>query len=115
MKQRLLVMNGQKIVQAEQEGAWVNQKVEKAGALKPGFYNLYTAKVADKTLRHEGPIVHADQQGVYQQVGRNMVMHSRGSFDKVPESGTAKSITYDYHGKASVVAQEVTLTRSRSR
>ena len=35
MKQRLLVMNGQRIVQAEQEGAWANQKVDKAGALKP--------------------------------------------------------------------------------
>jgi hypothetical protein len=30
MKQRLLVMNGQRIVQAEQEGAWANQKVDKA-------------------------------------------------------------------------------------
>jgi hypothetical protein len=31
MKQRLLVMNGQKIVQHEQEGRWQNDKVEKAG------------------------------------------------------------------------------------
>ena len=48
MKQRLLVMNGQRIVQAEQEGAWANQKVDKAGALKPGMYNLYMAQQADK-------------------------------------------------------------------
>jgi hypothetical protein len=31
MKQRLLVMNGQKILQHEQEGRWQNDKVEKAG------------------------------------------------------------------------------------
>ena len=36
MKERLLVMNGQRIVQAEKDGAWTNQKVDKAGALKPG-------------------------------------------------------------------------------
>ena len=47
MKQRLLVMNGQKIVQSEQAGAWINQKVDKAGALNPGIYNLYMAQVAD--------------------------------------------------------------------
>jgi hypothetical protein len=41
MKQRLLVMNGQKIVQHEQEGRWLNDKVEKAGLVKPGIYNLY--------------------------------------------------------------------------
>lgn len=48
MKERLLVMNGQRIVQAEKDGAWTNQKVDKAGALKPGIYNLYTAQAADK-------------------------------------------------------------------
>ena len=47
MKERLLVMNGQRIVQAEKDGAWTNQKVDKAGALKPGIYNLYTARVMD--------------------------------------------------------------------
>ena len=40
MKQRLLVMNGQRIVQTDQCRAWANQKVDKAGALKPGIsYN----------------------------------------------------------------------------
>ena len=39
MKQRLLVMNGQKILQHEQEGRWQNDKVEKAGLVKPGIYN----------------------------------------------------------------------------
>ena len=57
MKERLLVMNGQRIVQAEKDGAWTNQKVDKAGALKPGIYNLYTAQAADKKQTHAGVIV----------------------------------------------------------
>jgi hypothetical protein len=115
MKQRLLVMNGQRIVQAEHEGGWTNQKVDKAGELKPGVYNLYTAKEADKTQRHDGMIVHADNNNVYQQVGKNFVMHARADFDKVPEVGTAKSISYDAQGKAKVSAEAVKLNRSRSR
>lgn len=115
MKQRLLVMNGQRIVQAEQAGAWANQKVDKAGELKPGIYNIYLAQQADKSQRHDGVIVHADGNSVFQQVGKNFVMHSRSDFDKVPEIGSAKSITYDASGKATVSADAVKLSRGRSR
>jgi hypothetical protein len=31
MKQRLLVMNGQRLVQIEKEGQWATDKVDKAG------------------------------------------------------------------------------------
>ena len=115
MKQRLLVMNGQRIVQSEQGGAWTNQKVDKAGELKPGIYNLYMAQQADKSQRHEGVIVHADSNSVFQQVGKQFVMHSRSDFDKVPDIGSAKSINYDAQGKANVSAEAVKLSRGRSR
>lgn len=114
MKQRLLVMNGQRIVQTDQGGAWANQKVDKAGALKPGIYNLYMAKEAEKLKRHDGVIVHADNNKIYQQTDKNFVMHSRSDFDIVPEVGSAKSISYDAQGKA-IVAQAVKLSRGRSR
>ncbi|EDP0643714.1 conjugal transfer protein TraO [Salmonella enterica] len=115
MKHRLLVMNGQRIVQTENQGAWTNQKVDKAGALKPGIYNLYMAQKADKSQRHDGTIVHADSGTIYQQVGKNFVMHARSDFDKVPEIGSAKSISYDAQGKAQVSAESVKLSRGRSR
>lgn len=115
MKQRLLVMNGQRIVQTEQGGAWTNQKVDKAGTLKPGIYNLYMAQKADKSQRHDGVIVHADNNNIYQQVGKNFVMHDRQNFDKVPEIGSAKSITYNDQGKAVVSAEAAKLSRGRSR
>ncbi|EAU7918002.1 IncP plasmid survival protein KfrB [Pseudomonas aeruginosa] len=115
MKHRLLVMNGQRIVQTENEGAWTNQKVDKAGALKPGIYNIYMAQKADKSQRHDGTIVHADSGSIYQQVGKNFVMHARSDFDKVPEIGSAKSINYDASGKAQVSAESVKLSRGRTR
>ncbi|EDP8962555.1 conjugal transfer protein TraO [Salmonella enterica subsp. enterica] len=115
MKHRLLVMNGQRIVQTENEGAWTNQKVDKAGALKPGIYNIYMAQKADKSQRHDGTIVHADSGSIYQQVGKNFVMHARSDFDKVPEIGSAKSVTYDANGKAQVSAENVKLSRGRTR
>ena len=108
-------MNGQRIVQSEQGGAWTNQKVDKAGELKPGIYNLYMAQQADKSQRHEGVIVHADSNSVFQQVGKQFVMHSRSDFDKVPDIGSAKSISYDAQGKANVSAEAVKLSRGRSR
>lgn len=114
MKQRLLVMNGQRIVQAEKSGAWTNEKVDKAGSLRPGIYNLYMAKEADKSQRHDGIIVHADGQNVYQQVGKSFVMHGRKNFDKVPDIGSTKSIEYSAQGKA-VVAEAAKISRGRSR
>ena len=108
-------MNGSRIVQNEQEGQWKSEKVDKAGALKPGIYNLYLASRADKAATHSGVIVHADKDNVYQQVGRNYVMHARADFEKVPEIGSAKRISYDAQGKASVAAETVQLSRGRSR
>ena len=115
MKQRLLVMNGSRIVQNEREGQWKSEKVDKAGALKPGIYNLYLASRADKAATHSGVILHVDKDNVYQQVGRSYVMHARADFDKVPEIGSAKHVSYDTQGKASVSAETVQLSRGRSR
>ncbi len=99
MKQRLLVMNGHKILQHEQESRWQNDKVEKAGLVKPGIYNLYLANPADKTKTLDGVILHADKDNVFQQVGKNVVKHDRVDFVKAPAVGSFSSITYD-QGKA---------------
>ena len=114
MKQRLLVMNGQRILQTEQDGAWANQRVDKAGALKPGIYNLYLAKEVDKSQRHDGVIVYADDNKIYQQIGKTFVMHATLDFDTVNDVGRARSISYDAQGKA-VVGPAVKLSRGRAR
>ena len=114
MKQRLLVMNGQKILQHEHEGRWLNDKVEKAGLLKPGIYNLYLASQADKTRIHDGVILHADKDHVFQQEGKNFVKHDWGDFRRAPAVGSNCSITYD-QGKAIASAAPHALSRGVSR
>lgn len=99
MKQRLLVMNGQRLVQVEKEGQWATDKVEKAGPVKPGIYNIHLAIQADKTKTHEGTIVHQDRTHVYQQIGKSFVKHALSDFDKVPGIGSNSSIKYA-HGAA---------------
>ena len=94
MKQRLLIMNGSKVIQANKDGGWQNQKVEKAGTLKPGIYNIYNAKEADKSIKQSGIIVHIDSTNVYQQVDKTIVAHAVSSFKDLPEVGSNKTITY---------------------
>ena len=114
MKQRLLVMNGQKIVQHEQEGRWLNDKVEKAGLVKPGIYNLYLANPADKTKTLDGVILHADKDNVFQQVCKTVVKHDQADFVKAPSIGSHSSITYD-QGKAIDSVASHALSRGVSR
>jgi hypothetical protein len=117
IKQRLLVMNGQRILQtqAHQGADWINQSVSKAGALKPGIYNLYIAQPADKSKRYDGVIVHVDADRVYQHIGKNFIIHPRSDFEELPPLGQAKTITYDARGKANVSTPTIKLGRSRSR
>jgi len=115
MKQRLLVMNGQRILQGESDGAWASQKVDKAGTLKPGIYNIYTAEPVDKSQRYDGVIVYADKNSVYQQIGKKFVMHARQDFDIVPSHGSVKSISYNDYGKAVISSETAKLSRGRSR
>ena len=108
MKQRLLIMNGSRIVQAEAGGEWETQKVEKANGVKPGIYNLYLSSNADKTKSYAGIIIHSDNSNVYQQVGKEMITHNRSDFGKnVPNVGQLKAITYDTQGKAAIADAEV--------
>ncbi|EMA5496354.1 Fic family protein [Salmonella enterica] len=104
-KQRVLVMNGQRVLQSEEAGKWKNDNVDKAGSIKPGIYPLYLSRGPDKASSYNGPILHADKQSVYQQVGKQIFKHDRQNFDKLPEVGTEKSISYDQtSGKAQVAA-----------
>jgi cell filamentation protein len=117
MKQRLLVMNGQKIVQNEQgAGKWQTESVDKAWNVKPGIYNIYQAKAADKSATHTGVILHADKNNIYQQIGREFVQHKRSDFDKVPDKPTdvGATVTVAYSqdtGRANVSAPTQAISR----
>ena len=113
MKQRVLVMNGQRLVQDEHEGKWVTGKVERAGNLKAGIYNIYLSTQADKAKTHDGVIMHADRDNFYQKVGKDFVKHNRADFDVVPLIGDTLSIKYD-GGKAVAVPLSIKLGRGIS-
>ena len=113
MKQRLLVMNGQKLLQTEHAGEWKVDKVEKAGTIRPGIYNLYLAAPADQATEHVGVVLHADSQFVYQQVGKTFIRHDRTRFDQVPTLGAHVSIRYQ-HDQAMVAAATLKVGRKLS-
>ncbi|MEF3077120.1 KfrB domain-containing protein [Methylobacter sp. Wu1] len=104
-KQRLIVMNGCRLLQNEMsDGQWKNEKVDKARGIKPGIYKLYLAIKADKAKAFSGIIVHVDDQGVYQQIGKEIIVkHDRAAFFiRAPDIGQVETISYDNQGKASV-------------
>lgn len=109
MKERLLVINGRKVLETEVRGEWTATKVEKAGSLKPGIYNLYNAAPADRTKAYVGAVIHADKGGIYQQVGKSFVKHDPASFDKIPDIGAVHNIRYD--GSKPVVGMESTTVK----
>lgn len=113
MKSRVLVMNGQRIIQNEKAGEWANAKVEKAGAVKPGIYNIYLATPADKAKTHDGVVIHSDKESVIQQVGKSFVRHDLAAFPKKPEVGANVSISY-HKGQAVVGAPAAKLSRGMS-
>jgi cell filamentation protein len=114
MKQRVLVMNGQRLVQNENEGQWETDKVDKAGAIKPGIYNIHLATDADQAKAYEGVIIHTGKAYVYQQVGKSFVRHDRTLFDKVPAIGSVSRLEYEGN-KAIVAASSVKQGRRLSR
>jgi hypothetical protein len=114
MKQRLLVMNGQRLVQSELEGQWVTSKVDKAGLIKPGIYNIHLSIAADRANSYGGVILHADKEHVYQQTGKALIKHALTDFAKVPEVGSNFSIRYDSN-KAVIAHSSVKLGRGISR
>lgn len=94
-KERILVMNGQRIIQLEEGGQWITQKVGKARELKPGIYNAYLAQDADKALQHTGVVFHIDDNYVYQQTQNGIMRHPFSSFGAIPEYGRSVCITYE--------------------
>lgn len=97
MKRRLLVLNGQRIVQSEEDGPpWRNDKVEKSGGLKPGVYNLYTAEEPIVDVVYEGIVLWADAEGVYQEIApKKFIRHSALNFDKLPIIGRSICVKYE--------------------
>lgn len=97
MKKRLLVMNGQKLVQNDFTGEWKTEKVSKAEGIKPGVYNLYNAVDADQSINNIGEVIHIDKKEnvLYQKNGSQFIKHDLSCFDQIPETGRMMNIKYE--------------------
>ncbi len=116
MKQRLIVMNEQRIVQNDESGQWKNETIGKANGVKPGIYNIFASISADKAKEYIGIVLHTDKDSVFQQVGKEYIVHSRKDFKKVPSVGEYKCIGYDKSVQAVVSdAPDIKLGKKLSR
>jgi hypothetical protein len=94
-KKRLVIMNRHCITQIIGEnGKWRDAKIEKAFERPPGIFNLHAALPADPAQVHDGVILYVDQDHVYQEVGKSIVMHKVGSFDRAPSLGVVSTLRY---------------------
>ena len=108
MKRRLLVMNGQRILQNFNDNEWKTAGLIKKAeeGIKPGIYNLYLAKTAETNNKvYEGLILLIDKQEglVYQQVNKDFISHKLELFSLLPPIGKNVSIQYDNHEKLNLI------------
>ncbi|MBC6947846.1 conjugal transfer protein TraO [Chloroflexi bacterium CFX2] len=108
MKQRLLVMNGQRILQNFIDNEWKTAGLIKKAeeGIKPGIYNIYLAKTAETNNKvYEGLILFIDKQEglVYQQVNKDFVSHKLELFSPPPPLGKNVSIQYENQEKLNLI------------
>lgn len=98
-KLRIVVMNGQKIIQSLVNNEWETtgtiKKVEEG--IKPGIYNIYLAKQPSDKKRYEGMIMYVDKENAvfYQQTGKDFIVHRLNAVDGKPVAGKDMIIEYD--------------------
>ncbi len=106
-KQRIIVMNGRKILQTQ-----INNEWETTGAIKkaeegirPGVYNIYLAKAPSDKNEYEGKILLVDKDnGVfYQQTNKDFIVHQLNAVDGKLVAG--KDVVVRYDGEKAALTQ----------
>jgi len=115
IKERVIVMNGSRLLEKEDDAnKWKVAKVEDAGALRAGIYNIHNAVKADKKTQSDGQILHVDREFVYQMVSKDrFVKHDIKDFDKAPTVGSSVKVEYAQNAKASFTNSGAKKSRSR--
>jgi len=94
MKQRILVMNGQRLIENQVDGKWKTIKVIKAESLKGGIYNIFMAKDADKSEKSEGILVHFTNSELYIKTPFGFLKYENPGDIKLPQIGSHISVDY---------------------
>ena len=98
-KLRMIVMNGQKILQTQNNNEWETigtiKKVDEG--IKPGVYNIYLATAPVDKNQYQGQIIYIDKENAvfYQQVKKDFIVHQLKAIDGKPVAGKDVAITYD--------------------
>lgn len=98
-KLRVIVMNGQKIIQALINNEWETtgtiKKVEEG--IKPGIYNIYLAQKPEDKKQYEGKILYVDKENevFYQQTGKDFIVHQINAINGKPVAGNDVVVEYD--------------------
>jgi len=112
----MIVMNGQKILQTQNNNEWETtgtiKKVEEG--IKPGVYNIYLATAPADKNQYQGQIIYIDKENAifYQQVNKNYIVHELSAVDGKPVAGKDVVITYD--GEKATLTLIDTLKNKRS-
>lgn len=114
-KQRIIVMNGQKILQTLVNDVWeTTGTIKKAEeGIKPGIYNIYLAKTPSVKNQYEGKILYIDKDSAvfYQQVNKGFIVHKLNAVDGKPVAGRDVAIKYD--GEKAQFSQTDVLKKKR--
>lgn len=94
MKTRLVVMNGQRVLQAEEAGQWVNERIQKAGiGVDAGIYDLYLSVELPVGQVGSGIIIHTDKNHIYQYDGKKIIKYDKNNFSQKLTVGDTPSIS----------------------
>lgn len=115
-KQRIIVMNGQKILQTLMNNEWeTTGTIKKAEeGIKPGIYNIYLFKEPSDKKQYEGKILHIDKEDAvfYQQVNKDFIMHKLNAVDGKLIAG--KDVVIKYEGEKATLTQMDMLKKKRT-
>ena len=112
---RMIVMNGQRIIQALINNEWETtgtiKKVEEG--IKPGIYNIYLAKTPEDKKQYEGKILYIDKENevFYQQTGKDFVVHQLNAISGKPVVG--KDVVVEYDGEKAHLSQADALQKKK--
>ena len=115
-KQRIIVMNGQKILQTQNNNEWeTTGAIKKAEeGIRPGVYNIYLAKEPSDKNQYEGTILLIDKDnGVfYQQSNKDFIVHQLKAVDGKLVAG--KDVVVSYDGEKAHLTQTDALRKKRT-
>ena len=115
-KLRMIVMNGQKILQTQNNNDWETigtiKKIEEG--IKPGVYNIYLAKTPVDKKQYEGQIIYVDKDNAifYEQVNKDYIVHQLNAVDGKAIAG--KNVVIAYDGEKATLTLIDTLKNKRS-